>query len=82
MPQPAAQVGAPLIEECFANLECRVVDTSMVERYCLFVLEVIKAWIVKSSEQPELTKKMKAVSFYIRGRALLLTEIRDRRSRA
>jgi len=44
-PQPGAVVKAPLIAECYANLECRVVDTRMVESYCLFVLEVIKAWI-------------------------------------
>jgi len=44
-PQPGAVVKPPLIAECYANLECRVVDTRMVESYCLFVLEVIKAWI-------------------------------------
>jgi flavin reductase (DIM6/NTAB) family NADH-FMN oxidoreductase RutF len=44
-PRPATRVGAPLIEECFANLECRVVDTRMVARYCFFVLEVVRAWI-------------------------------------
>jgi hypothetical protein len=26
------------------NLECRVVDTQLVNRYDLFVLEVLKAW--------------------------------------
>lgn len=41
---PASAVGPPLIEECFANLECRVIDTRMVNRYNLFVLEVVKAW--------------------------------------
>src|SRR3546814_7254911 len=41
---PAAQVTAPLIGECFANLECRVVDTRMVPRYNMFVLEVVQAW--------------------------------------
>lgn len=44
-PVPAKLVGAPLIGECFANLECRVVDPSMVEAYCFFVLEVVHAWI-------------------------------------
>ena len=39
-----AEVKAPLIKECFANLECRVVDTRLVNKYCLFVLEVVKAW--------------------------------------
>lgn len=43
-PRPAAQVGAPLIAECFANLECRVIDTRLVNRFNLFVLEVVKAW--------------------------------------
>jgi flavin reductase (DIM6/NTAB) family NADH-FMN oxidoreductase RutF len=40
----AERVRAPLIQECFANLECRVADTRMVAAYCLFVLEVVKAW--------------------------------------
>ena len=44
-PNPAVKVGAPLIDECYANLECLVVDTKMVDEYCLFILEVVKAWI-------------------------------------
>jgi len=49
-PQAAKQVCAPLIAECFANLECRVVDTRMVADYNLFVLEVVQACV--DSEQP------------------------------
>lgn len=41
---PAEEVSAPLIGECFANLECRVVDRDFVERHNLFVLDVVKAW--------------------------------------
>jgi flavin reductase (DIM6/NTAB) family NADH-FMN oxidoreductase RutF len=44
-PLDAGEVRAPLIAECFANLECRVVDTRMVNRYNLFILEVVRAWI-------------------------------------
>ena len=44
-PLPARTVAAPLVAECFANLECRVVDTRLVGRYDLFVLEVVAAWI-------------------------------------
>jgi flavin reductase (DIM6/NTAB) family NADH-FMN oxidoreductase RutF len=44
-PRSAALVQAPLIDECFASLECRVVDTSMVAKYSFFVLQVVKAWI-------------------------------------
>lgn len=48
----ARTVSAPLIEECYANLECRVVDTRMVNRYGLFVLEVTKAWIDPAFKDP------------------------------
>jgi flavin reductase (DIM6/NTAB) family NADH-FMN oxidoreductase RutF len=41
----AEHVGAPIVAECFANLECRVFDRRLVNRYNLFVLEVVKAWI-------------------------------------
>ena len=44
-PLPAAHVAPPLIKECFANLECRVTDTRLVNTYNLFILEVLKAWI-------------------------------------
>lgn len=41
---PAEEVSAPLIGECFANLECKVTDRDFVERHNLFVLDVVKAW--------------------------------------
>ncbi|WP_454748717.1 flavin reductase family protein [Ciceribacter selenitireducens] len=41
---PAEEVSVPLIGECFANLECKVVDRDFVERHNLFVLDVVKAW--------------------------------------
>jgi flavin reductase (DIM6/NTAB) family NADH-FMN oxidoreductase RutF len=43
-PVPAKGVSAPLIAECFANLECTVVDTRLRGTYNLFVLEVHQAW--------------------------------------
>jgi flavin reductase (DIM6/NTAB) family NADH-FMN oxidoreductase RutF len=44
-PLPASEVEAPLVSECYANLECKVVDTKMVGKYDFFVLQVVKAWI-------------------------------------
>jgi flavin reductase (DIM6/NTAB) family NADH-FMN oxidoreductase RutF len=41
---PAEHVKAPLVAECFANLECRVVNTRLVNEFNLYVLEVVKAW--------------------------------------
>jgi flavin reductase (DIM6/NTAB) family NADH-FMN oxidoreductase RutF len=52
-PVPAARVSAPLVEECFANLECKVVDTRLVDKYNLFVLEVLKAWIDPKQKRPK-----------------------------
>jgi flavin reductase (DIM6/NTAB) family NADH-FMN oxidoreductase RutF len=46
-------VGAPLVGECFANLECRVADTGLVNKYNLFVLEVLKAWIDPKQKNPK-----------------------------
>jgi flavin reductase (DIM6/NTAB) family NADH-FMN oxidoreductase RutF len=51
-PVDAGSVDAPLIAECFANLECRVSDTRMVNRYGLFVLEVVQAWHCTASPPP------------------------------
>ena len=42
---PAKKVSAPLVEECLANIECNVVDTSMVNKYAIFILRAVKAWI-------------------------------------
>jgi len=44
-PMPAARVAPPLVAECFANLECQVIDSGFVKTYNLFILEVLKAWI-------------------------------------
>lgn len=43
-PRAASLVKAPLIDECYASLECRLKDASMAGKYNLFVLEVVKAW--------------------------------------
>ncbi|MFK4447832.1 flavin reductase (DIM6/NTAB) family NADH-FMN oxidoreductase RutF [Caballeronia udeis] len=48
---PSRRVDAPSIMECFANLECTVVDQSMVSRYNMFVLEVKR--IVVDESRPE-----------------------------
>ena len=42
-PLPGEKVDAPLIRECYANFECRLIDSSLIKKYSLFVLEVVKA---------------------------------------
>ncbi len=43
-PRPAGDVAAPIIAECLANIECQVADTTLVEKYSLFILEAVKIW--------------------------------------
>jgi len=52
-PVSAECVAAPLVAECFANLECKVVDTHLVNKYGLFVLEVVKAWTDPAQKNPK-----------------------------
>ncbi len=52
-PLPAECVAPPLVAECFANLECKVVDRRLENRYNLFILEVIKAWIDPAQKNPK-----------------------------
>ena len=40
--------------ECFVNLECRVVDTRLVNKYNMFVLEVVQGWIDPRQKNPRL----------------------------
>jgi len=71
-PLPAARVGAPLIGECYANLECRVVDTSRVTRYCFFVLEVVKAWIDREVKNPRTIHHLGKGNFVVDGERIKL----------
>jgi len=49
----AALVKAPLIAECVANFECRLVDDAMVQKYNFFIFEVVKAHVAASPKHPE-----------------------------
>lgn len=68
----AALVQAPLIDECFASLECRVVDTDMVAKYSLFVLQVVKAWIDPQLRNPKTIHHIGYGSFMIAGETIKL----------
>ena len=70
--QSAAQVATPLIAECYANLECRVVDTRMVKKYNFFVLEVVKAWIDPTQKNPRTLHHQGRGEFRVSGKTLKL----------
>jgi len=51
--QPAIHVKAPLIAECFANLECRLYDGKLIDKYNVFIWEVVKAHAPASPKYPK-----------------------------
>jgi flavin reductase (DIM6/NTAB) family NADH-FMN oxidoreductase RutF len=73
-PSPAKEVAPPLIAECLANIECRVADTALVEKYSLFILEAVRIWTnPKRKEQRTLHHKGDG-TFTVDGRTVDLRE--------
>jgi flavin reductase (DIM6/NTAB) family NADH-FMN oxidoreductase RutF len=71
----AEKVSAPLIEQCIANIECKVIDTKMVSQYNLFILSVVKAWHNPRRKEQRTLHHLGDGSFKIDGRLL---NLRDR----
>jgi flavin reductase (DIM6/NTAB) family NADH-FMN oxidoreductase RutF len=71
-PVPASQVAAPLIDECYASLECKVVDTRLVNRYNFFVLEVLKAWVDRACKNPRTLHHRGHGTFMVAGETIKL----------
>ncbi len=72
-PVTAARVAPPLIAECYASFECKVVDARLAAKYNLFVLEVLKAWVDASVRNPRTIHHRGGGVFMIAGRTVTLT---------
>lgn len=70
--KPAQLVSAPLVAECYANIECKVADTRLVNKYCLFVLEGVHASIDLSRKQPKTIHHQGFGKFIVDGDAIEL----------
>ena len=69
---PAARVASPLIADCFANLECKVTDTRFVNKYNLFILEVLKAWTDPAQPNPKAIHHRGYGTFIVDGKTINL----------
>ena len=69
---PAKRVAPPLIAECLANLECKVVNTRLVGTYNLFVLEVLKAWIDPAKRNAKTIHHQGFGRFVVDGKSITL----------
>ena len=68
----ASSVRAPLIDECYASLECKVIDTKLVTQYGIFILEVVKAWIDPSNKHPRTIHHQGKGKFAVDGETIKL----------
>jgi flavin reductase (DIM6/NTAB) family NADH-FMN oxidoreductase RutF len=50
---PATEVEAPLIRECYASFECMVKDDRLVSQYNFFIFEVVKAHVAPRPKYPQ-----------------------------
>ena len=64
----ATHVQAPLIEECLANIECRVVD--LIERHGIVVLEGLAATIDRSRKEKKTLHAVGDGTFVMDGRII------------
>jgi len=71
-PVPGAKVGAPLIQECYANFECRLADASLIPKYSLFIWEVVKAHVPTSPKYPETLHYRGEGVFMVSGQSISL----------
>ncbi|MCF6149744.1 MAG: flavin reductase family protein [Candidatus Kuenenia sp.] len=69
---PASCITAPLIDECYTNLECKVVDGKMVAQYNLFILEVLKVWIDPLNKDPRTIHHRGRGAFMVAGETIKL----------
>ncbi len=71
-PVPGSEVNAPLIEECYANFECRLADSKLISKYGVFIWEVVKAHVATSPKYPETLHYRGDGVFMLAGRTINL----------
>lgn len=61
-----------MIDECFANFECCIFDAGWVNKYCLFVLEVVQAWKNPAVKNPQTMHHEGKGNFMLAGKRIKL----------
>ena len=71
-PVKASKIDAPLIKECYANFECWLVDTKLVNHYNFFIFEIVKAHKAVSPKFPKTLHYRGDGLFMVSGKSLKL----------
>lgn len=67
-----SSVRAPLLPQCWANIECVVDDTILVKKYNFFILRAVRAWINPSVRNPRTLHHRGNGRFMVSGKTLQL----------
>ncbi|HEY8963532.1 MAG TPA: flavin reductase family protein [Alphaproteobacteria bacterium] len=51
--QKAKKISVPLIKECYANFECKLEDTRLINKYNFFIFKIVKAIKATSPVYPQ-----------------------------
>jgi flavin reductase (DIM6/NTAB) family NADH-FMN oxidoreductase RutF len=65
---PGKVVRAPLIRECLANIECKVID--IVKKHNIVVLEAVAAWVDPARKEKRMVHAVGDGSFVVDGRRM------------
>ena len=71
-PVAAKFVKAPIIAECYASLECKVLDMKLVTKYNFFILEVVQAWVDPARKNSRTIHHQGEGKFMVAGRTIHL----------
>ena len=66
----AKRVNAPMIDECHSNFECRLHDGRQIEKYGLFIWEVVQAHVARSPKEPETLHYQGEGRFMVSGKSV------------
>lgn len=67
-PLPASKVQAPLIQECLANIECRVIDYN--RKHSIVILQGVAAWVDAARKERRMLHAVGDGTFIADGRRL------------
>ncbi len=70
-------VKAPLIRECHANFECKLVDDRLVDKYNFFIWEVVSAHVAASPKHPETLHYKGEGTFMVAGKIIHRRKLAD-----
>jgi flavin reductase (DIM6/NTAB) family NADH-FMN oxidoreductase RutF len=72
--EKAELVNVPVIQECYANFECRVKDKHFLSKYNFFILEVIAARVATWPEYPKTVHYRGEGVFMVSGKQVAFRE--------